>query len=246
MQDQIEADGVSNAALTALNRGPWFSRLPPGVKDDVLRRARAHGVAAGTCIARRGAVADQWVGVVQGALRLSVGYGDDRVFTIDLLGPGQWFGDDALLQGGPADVDMVAHVASTVLVVPKADVHHLMRSHTEFRDALLHLSCQRLRDTYERCEERHGLDLSRRLARQIVRLAAAFGRPTVDGLLVDVPMSQADLASMLGASRQRVNSALRRMQERGLLRHASQNLLIIDADRLAEAGVGGAVRGSSL
>jgi CRP-like cAMP-binding protein len=212
------------------------------LKDEVIRCARAHGVAAGSCITRRGAVADKWVGVLQGAMRLSIGYGNERVFTIDLLGPGQWFGDDRLIQGGPADVDMVAHVPSTVLVVPKAEVQRLMRSHTEFRDALLHLSCQRLRGIYERCEERHGLDLSRRLARQTLRLAAAFGRPTIDGLLVDVPMSQADLASMLGASRQRVNSALRRMQARGLLRHASQNLLIIDADRLAEAGVASTMR----
>jgi CRP-like cAMP-binding protein len=235
MLDQIESEGPSAAVLTALNRDPWFCTLSPGIRGAIVGRAQLLTVEAGAGITRRGDVTDKWVGVVQGALRLSTEAGD-RTFTSDLLGPGQWFGDHSLIQGGTADLDMVAHVPSTVLIVPKAAVQQLMRESVEFRVALLQLSCQRLRSMYERCEERHALSLSRRLARQLQRLAGHFGRQTDDGLLIDVSLSQADLASMLGASRQRVNGALRKMHDDGIVRQGTQRLLVLDVERLASAG----------
>jgi CRP-like cAMP-binding protein len=89
---------------------------------------------------------------------------------------------------------------------------------------------------YARCEERHALELSRRVARQLQRLADHFGRQTSSGVLIDIALSQADLASMLGASRQRVNGALRRMHDQGILQQGTQRLLVLDVQKLADAG----------
>jgi CRP-like cAMP-binding protein len=82
---------------------------------------------------------------------------------------------------------------------------------------------------YKRCEERHALSLPQRLAKQVLRLARQFGRATTNGVRIDLAISQGDLASMVGGSRQRVNRALRQMQQLGVMQLGPQRLLVLDS-----------------
>jgi len=218
--------------FAALHSGRWFAELPPSLRQSIIGRARVQRVAAGTRITQRGDAAGNWVGVARGALRLGAALSDGRVFTLDFMGPGQWFGDIALVDLRAEDLDMVAHVPSTLLIVGKQDMHELMELSPDFRDALLQLNCQRLRRMYKRCEERHALSLPQRLAKQVLRLARQFGRPTAAGVRIDLAISQGDLASMVGGSRQRVNRALRQMQQLGIMQLGPQRLLVLDGPGL--------------
>ncbi len=218
--------------LQALHSGRWFCELAEGLRQAIVGRARVHRVAAGARITQRGDAAGNWVGVARGAVRLGTALSDGRVFTLDFMAPGQWFGDIALVDQRTEDLDMVAHVPSTLLIVGKQDMHELMELSPEFRDALLQLNCQRLRRVYKRCEERHGLSLPQRLAKQVLRLARHFGRPTTTGVRIDLAISQGDLASMVGGSRQRVNRALRQMQQLGIMQLGPQRLLVLDGPGL--------------
>ena len=98
--------------------------------------------------------------------------------------------------------------------------------------------CQRLRRMYKRCEERHALSLPQRLAHQVLRLARRFGRATANGLRIDLAVSQGDLASMVGGSRQRVNRALRQMQQLGIMQLGPQRLLVLDIEGLDDVANG--------
>jgi CRP/FNR family cyclic AMP-dependent transcriptional regulator len=227
--------------LAALHGGRWFAELPAGVRQTITSRARVQRVAAGARITQRGDAAGNWVGVARGALRLGTALPDGRVFTLDFMAPGQWFGDIALVDQRAEDLDMVAHVPSTLLIVGKADMHELMALSPAFRDALLQLNCQRLRRMYKRCEERHALTLPQRLAKQVLRLARQFGRATTTGVRIDLAISQGDLASMVGGSRQRVNRALRQMQQLGIMQLGPQRLLVLD-----EPGLDAVARGHTL
>jgi CRP-like cAMP-binding protein len=218
--------------LAALHGGRWFAELPASLRQAILARARVQRVAAGTRITQRGDAAGNWVGVARGALRLGNALPDGRVFTLDFMAPGQWFGDIALVDMRSADLDMVAHMPSTLLIVGKADMHELMEQSPALRDALLQLNCQRLRRMLKRCEERHALTLPQRLAKQVQRLARQFGHAGAGGVRIDLVISQGDLASMVGGSRQRVNRALRQMQQLGILQLGPQRLLLLDAPGL--------------
>jgi len=218
--------------LSALQAGRWFAELPERLRRAIIDRAHVHRVAAGTRILQRGDAAGSWVGVARGAVRLGTALPDGRVFTLDFMGPGQWFGDIALCDNRGEDLDMVAHVPSTLLVVAKPDMHELMERSIEFRDALLQLNCQRLRRMVRRCEERHALSLPQRLARQVLQLARRFGRAAANGVRIDLAVSQGDLASMVGGSRQRVNRALRQMQQLGIMQLGPQRLLVLDVGGL--------------
>ena len=232
------SNGLREEELDALQGGRWFSELPDGLRNAIIGRARVHRVVAGARITQRGDAAGNWVGVARGAVRLGTALSDGRVFTLDFMSPGQWFGDIALVDNRVEDLDMVAHVPSTLLIVAKPDMHELMELSIEFRDALLQLNCQRLRRMYKRCEERHALSLPQRLARQVLRLSRSFGRPTANGLRIDLAVSQGDLASMVGGSRQRVNRALRQMQQLGIMQLGPQRLLVLDIEGLDDVANG--------
>ncbi len=232
------SNSLRDEEFTALQAGRWFAELPEGLRNAIIARSRVQRVAAGTRITQRGDAAGNWVGVARGAVRLGTALSDGRVFTLDFMSPGQWFGDIALVDDRVEDLDMVAHVPSTLLIVAKTDMHELMELSVQFRDALLQLNCQRLRRMYKRCEERHALSLPQRLAREVLRLARHFGRATTNGLRIDLAVSQGDLASMVGGSRQRVNRALRQMQQLGILQLGPQRLLVLDREGLDDVANG--------
>lgn len=213
--------------------GAWFSALPIGVQDAVLASARVSRVRAGAVIGRRCEPARYWVGVAAGALRLGTALHDGRQLTLDLLGPGQWFGDIALMDDGPMDLDLTAQAPSTVLLVPRADLRRLTDGYDALRSALMQLNCQRLRHLFRRFEELHTLPLAQRLARQVVRLARRFGRAHGTAVRIELRISQADLAALVGGSRQRVNAALRQLQADGLVLLGEARLTVLDLPRLA-------------
>lgn len=210
----------------------WFASLSEPLRAAVLGFARVREVSPGTTIAQRGDPPSNWIGVVRGAMRLGMGLADGRNFTLDFVGPGLWFGDIALIDGQPLDLDMTAHVTSTLLLVSKADMHRLVDSFPELGDALLKLNCRRLRHMLRRVEELHTLPLPQRLAREVQRLLGQFGRPAADGVCVDLGLSQADLAALVGGSRQRINQTLRQMHCQGIVRLGEARLVVLNPTRL--------------
>jgi CRP-like cAMP-binding protein len=224
--------GLREDERSTLHAGPWFADLSHVLRDAILGSARVRDVFAGEVLARRGDTGLAWIGVASGALRLGTALRDGREFTLDFVGPGQWFGDIALIDDRPLELDVVAHVRSKLLFVSKGDLQRLVANFGELGPALLRLNCQRLRHMYRRFEELQMLPLSQRLARQLQRLAHQFGRASAEGVQIDLALSQADLASIVGGSRQRVNRALRQMHCLGIVRISQSHLSILAGGRL--------------
>ena len=224
--------GLCEQQNATIQADRWFATLSEPLRQAILGRARVCHAAAGTRLSRRGEAAAHWVGVAAGALRLGTSLSDGRDFTLDFIGPSQWFGDIALVDDGRLDLDLVAHVPSTLLMVSKPDLRGLIDSRSELRDALLQLNCRRLRHLYRRFEELHTLSLTQRLARQILRLTRRFGRPCGTGERIELAVSQSDLAALVAGSRQRINGAWRQMQHLGIVRRDSTRLVVLDQARL--------------
>jgi CRP-like cAMP-binding protein len=222
----------------SIHAGAWFAELSEPLHAAIMGVARVRQVAAGTRLAQRGDMPASWFGVARGAVRLGTGLADGREFTLDFLGPSQWFGDIELIDDRPLDLDVVAHVPATLLVVAKADLRRLVLGHDELGKALLQLNCQRLRHMLRRFEELHTLPLAQRLARQVLRLMRQFGRPVVQGVSIDLGLSQADLAAMVGGSRQRVNRALRQMNALGIVQLGQSKLVVLSETKLSAVAEG--------
>lgn len=236
--------GLRPAETRRVESAPWFSSLSPALRQAILSRARAQHVRRGAHLVRRNDAATDWIGVAGGALALATNWRDGRAFTLDLLGPGDWFGDIALMDGSAVDLDIVAQAHSTVLMVSRASLHELMDEQPELRQALLQLDCRRLRHMFRRLEEVQTLPLAQRVALQLQRLLRQFGRPAPGALTeppvlqIELTLTQGDLAALLAASRQRINGVLRLLQAEGILGCSHGRIEVPDVRRLDDVAQG--------
>ncbi len=234
--------GLRPIECQRVEAGTWFASLPSGLRQAMLSRARVQQVRRGARLVQRGGVATDWVGVAGGALSLATSGRNSRAFTLDLLGPGDWYGDIALLDGSPVDLDITAQAHSTLLLISRADLQTLVQEQPELRAGLLQLDCRRLRHMFSRLEELQTLPLAQRIALKLQRLLRQFGRPTELGSSlaqqIDLTLTQGDQASLLCASRQRINSVLRQMQALGILGSSHGRIEVLLPQRLADVARG--------
>ena len=215
-----------------IETGSWFSKLSPALRQAILERAVVRRVADGAILSARGAPAEDWCGVAQGAVRVSSVSLAGKQVTLTYVEPGTWFGDIALFDGMPRTHDAHAHGATTLLAVRKADFKALLSLHVELYEALLRLNCRRLRLLFDTVEDLNTRPLAARLAKQILLLARSYGVEQGDETRVGLQLAQEDIAQMLGASRQRVNQELKGFEREGAVRIEPTRLVVLSKDKL--------------
>lgn len=172
--------------------------------------------------------------VVEGAVAVGRQLGGKAAHVCSYLGPGDLYGLVPVTDGGSQLHDMRAQEDCVLLTVPAALVVATMRRLPSLADALLLDLAGRSRSLYERLIDTVSRPLVCRLARQLHDLGARFGRPRPEGLILTLRLSQSDLAALLGAGRQQVNTELKKLQQRGVIRVSRTAVTIIDPDGLAE------------
>jgi CRP/FNR family cyclic AMP-dependent transcriptional regulator len=152
---------------------------------------------------------------------------------VAILGPGEFFGELAILDGAPHSATIVAIEPTETLVLHRDAFLGLIDSQAELRRALLASLAGEIRRLTGHVEDLHFLDLPARLASRIVRLAATQA-PAQDGeVRIPWPYTQSELAGMIGGSRQSVNRLLAELADDGLVRIEREVLVVSDVGRLA-------------
>ncbi|HKX93206.1 MAG TPA: Crp/Fnr family transcriptional regulator [Methylibium sp.] len=215
-----------------IDNGPWFSKLSPALRADILGRAQVRRLADGALLTARGTAADEWCGVAKGAVRISSASLSGKQITLTYAEPGVWFGDIALFDGLPRTHDANAHGDTTLLVVRKSDFRELLARHVELYDALLRLQCRRLRLMFDAVEDLNTRPLAARLAKQLLLLARSYGVAEGGEIRIGLQLAQEDLAQLLGASRQRVNQELKGFERDGALRVEPTRLVVLSREKL--------------
>ena len=128
---------------------------------------------------------------------------------VDVFGPGQSFGELALLlPDARRSATVEALEAGETRSVFRDDFSLLQREHPGVKDVLLRLLAEQLRRSTDRVVEAHHVDAETRVRRRLLELAATYE----DGV---VPLTQEDIAAMAGTSRATVNRVLREEQKLG-------------------------------
>jgi CRP/FNR family transcriptional regulator, cyclic AMP receptor protein len=152
------------------------------------------------------------------------------------LGPGGFFGELALLDGGPRSATAVAVGPTETLVLRRDAFDRLLDGNAAIRRALLTALAGEVRRLTAQLADLHFLDLPGRLARHLLRKIEATHGPISDGeVRLSWPFTQGELAGMIGGSRQSVNRLLADFVGQGLLRFEGDELVIPDPRRLAQA-----------
>jgi CRP-like cAMP-binding protein len=152
---------------------------------------------------------------------------------VAVLGPGEFFGELALLDGAPHSATIVAVEPTETLVLRREAFLDLIDTEPALRRALLASLAAEIRRLTGHVEDLHFLDLPGRLASRIVRLAADRPREPGGAVRIPWPYTQSELAGMIGGSRQSVNRLLSDLADEGLVRLERDVLVVTDLDRLA-------------
>jgi CRP/FNR family cyclic AMP-dependent transcriptional regulator len=202
-------------------------------------RCTVRRCAAGERVFERGAPGTSLLGVISGRVKVSVLSTDGRELILNIIRPGEVFGEIALLDGGERTANAAALAASELLVLHRRDFLPLLERHAELGLKLIELLCRRLRATSLQVEEMQFLDLAVRLARALLQLAETDGTTMPRGRRLNMKLSQSDLGMLIGASRERISRQLAVWQRDGLVSHEAGLLTIHRMDDLAVVAEGG-------
>jgi len=108
----------------------------------------------------------------------------------------------------------------------------LLHAQPSLTDGLLQTLGSVVRRLTEQASDLVFLDLHGRVAKLLLNLAERSGEDQGDGILLDLHMTQTDLAGMVGGSRQSVNQILQIFQGRGYIELKGRKLLIRQPERL--------------
>lgn len=229
----LRVAGDPAAASAALARVPLFDALPEPELLALARSARLRKFRRGEVIFHQGDPGDALFIVSQGRVKISLpsDAGDEAILAT--LRAGDFFGELALLDGAPRSASATALEPTETLVVPRERFRDAIENVPGFRDALFELLARELRRLTTHVEELHFLDMTGRLAARLARLADEQGVALADGSVrLDGSYTQADLAAMVGSTRQSVNKLLGMFAADGLLRLERDAIVVLDVDGL--------------
>jgi CRP/FNR family cyclic AMP-dependent transcriptional regulator len=212
--------------VTAL---PLLARLPQPDRLALAHRARLRSFKAGTTIFGEGEPGDSLHVVVDGRVRIVAGGPNGEEATVAVVGPGDCFGEFSLLDGLPRSASAVAPVATKTFMVTRDDFVDWVTERPTAALAIMETLSLRLRKMDEALVDLVSLDLPHRLAKQLLGLAKIHDLETVlnNGTL-RLTVTQGELASMLGVSRESVNKTLNTFATQKILQTARGAITITD------------------
>jgi CRP-like cAMP-binding protein len=220
------------ARRAALSRSPLFQVLEPAELDTVLAQASVRRMPRNAVVMRRGDASPGAIIIVTGRIRIATTSEDGREVTLGVLGPSDVLGEMSLLDGEEVSADATALEDCTLLVIERGRFLRLLRSSSDLCLRLMAVLCRRLRRSNAALEDMALLDLPTRLGRLLLRLAKDYGSPGKNGTRIEVRLSQKDLSTIVGGSREKVNKQLRQWEQDGVLGKDSGRMTILRPDAL--------------
>lgn len=208
-----------------LKMNPMFAELGAEELQRISQLCHTQQLAAGEMLFQKGDSGDALFGVRRGQIRIETGASDGSRLTLNFLGPGDLFGEVAVLDGQARTADATAAEPSELFVLRREDfLAHLEREpHVAVK--LIELLCQRIRWMSERMEESMLQPLPVRLARRLCALASDFGS--------EVHISQEQLGIFVGAARESVNRQLQQWRRDGILDLQRGRVLLLNIGKLS-------------
>lgn len=210
---------------------PFLDALDEAARAGLRSRAAARSWPAGATLFHEGDDADHVVVLTSGLVKAVAVSDDGQTATLALRGPGQVLGELAAVDGGTRSASVVAIEAVEALSIPVGVFREFLREQPGAALALLAGVADRLRDASRRQAEFGSLEATARVARMLAELGDSYGETVADGVRIDL-VSQDELASLCGASREAVARALRTLRSDDVVRTGRRTVTIRDMDRL--------------
>ena len=148
--------------------------------------------------------------------------------TLNVLGPGEIFGELSILDGEQRSATALTLDNTVVWLVSQSDLKEFMREYPTVNQAMIQILVERVRATARRLEAMTFQDVLGRLSYELLSLAERSGVPCEEGIEITIPLTQVDLATMVGATRESVNKAVSVLRDQKVVEVDGTRWIILD------------------
>ena len=223
---------LSRVDHDVVRRAPLFAALDDQTAEQLISTMSPSRLERGDILFHEGDQGDRLYVIGEGKIKLGRTSSDGRENLLAILGPGEMFGELSLFDPGPRTATATAVAETQVVSMGHEQLKDFLSTRPGVASTLLAALARRLRRTNEVLADLVFTDVPGRVAKALLDLAARFGRPVDEGLLVAHDLTQEELAQLVGASRETVNKALADFASRGWLRLEARAVLLLDVERL--------------
>jgi len=207
---------------------PLFATLEPDARQLIARLIRVRRYAARQTVVWEGEPGGVLFVTLTGYLKVVTAGAEGKEVLLNVMGPGEVIGELSVLDGQPRSASVIALETSQLATIEREPLLEVMRASPNLAICMVEVLAQRLRNLSKRCENISSMDISSRLADVLVTLAEKHGEKTGRDVRIPVRLSQQDLGSMVGATRESVNKQLRSWTHSGVLKQEAGRVIITD------------------
>lgn len=212
-----------------LTNHEFFRDLSPAIMQRLVSHARVVSYPSGRSIFHKGDDGHGLLAVLSGVVKISAPSDDGKEIVLNLIGPNEVFGEIALLDGQPRTADATALTACELVFLDRRDFLPILTAEPAVAIKLLEIVSRRLRRTSKQVEDITFVDVTARLAKALLQLAAA---QDATGPQPRIQITQKELGATIGLSRESTNRHLREWEEKGYIALEKGACVIKNRDRL--------------
>ena len=196
--------------------------LPQSLLEQIAAVATARSFPKGAIIVNEGDETDSLYVVLSGRARIFVADAEGREVQLNHIGAGEYFGE-VTLDGGPRSASVMALEECRCAVIRRAELDAFVAKNPAFALHLVRKLASRVRALTENVRSLALMDVYGRVARLLLELAEERdGRMVIDG-----PLTQKDIASRVGCSREMISRIFSDLAEGGYVRKEAGRLVIL-------------------
>lgn len=209
-----------------------FSVLQPKERERLCDCVTERQFRKGETLLERGRDGSNMMILVVGRARVVATSAEGKEVTLMILETGATLGELALLDGKPRNANVAAMQNCVALLLERRDFLPLLTQNPDLARRLMTILCDRLRTTSLALEEVALMDIPTRLASLLLKLSNRYGVDNERGRRIELQLSQADLSSLIAATRESVNKQLRAWREQGILEEEDGHIILSQPDAL--------------
>lgn len=218
--------------MQLLDRVPFLAALSASDRRWLSERVRRRHYARGDIVFQKDDPGEALFIVESGSVRIHVTGSQGTDLTLAVMNTGDFFGDMSLLDGKPRSASASAVTDSSLIILDRDHFTELVRKRPDAALAVLARVTQRLRGSDQMASDLAFLDAAGRLARRLLEIAEQSGVRRPDGILLNVRITQEELANMIGVTRESVNRNLSEFRREGLIKNEGRKIVIRDPTAL--------------
>lgn len=188
----------------------------------------------GATIFREGDETDGIYLITEGLIKVYKMSTDGREKTLAILTPGDILGEMALFDYSLRSATAEALQVSSVIIIPRQDFEQLLEEMPVLAIRLIRVLAERLRQADEEIKNLLFLNARSRIILHLVQLAEQHIQGQKNGTPIPFRLTHAEMANLVGVSRETVTRAISELQDEGLIRIEKRTLWINDMGRLKE------------